>query len=74
MARTPLARTLEYAAAHAAMDAGAGTTRRELLRRGAVAGLGWEVSRAQPGTSGILVDYTGGRSARASARARSRPA
>jgi monoamine oxidase len=40
MSRTPLARMLEHAAADAAIEAGGGTTRRELLRRGAAAGLG----------------------------------
>jgi hypothetical protein len=40
MARTPLARVLEAAAADAAVEAEGRTTRRELLRKGAVAGLG----------------------------------
>ena len=40
MARTPLARMLESAAAEATVEAGGRTTRRELLRRGAAAGLG----------------------------------
>src|SRR5262245_26296438 len=40
MARTPLARMLESAAADIAGEAGERTTRLELLRRGAVAGLG----------------------------------
>jgi monoamine oxidase len=40
MSRTPLARMLEHAAADAAIEARGGTTRRELLRRGAAAGLG----------------------------------
>ena len=40
MARTPLAGLLENAAADLAVEAGLRTTRRELLRRGAVAGFG----------------------------------
>jgi monoamine oxidase len=40
MARTPLARMLQEAAAEAAAEAGGRTTRRDLLRRGAVAGIG----------------------------------
>jgi monoamine oxidase len=40
MSRTPLARMVEHAAADAAIEAGGGTTRRDLLRRGAAAGLG----------------------------------